>query len=209
MRLVSAIWAEFHPFDTLPFIDDCVAVRDPADLETGDILVLHGGEDISPALYNKGRSSLSGADNTPSKRDRIEWGLIGRAVSLNIPIIGICRGAQMLCAYNGGYLIQHVNNHGRTHTVETSDGEIIRVNSLHHQMMHPGKTNHKLLAWSEHKLSDVYYDEDTNVNVDVEPEYIYFPDIKGFAIQWHPEMMDGDAQATTYLKQHIISTLNV
>lgn len=208
MRLMSALWADFHPFDTLPGITACDTVDDPDDLKTGDILIVHGGGDIHPSLYGKGRSSMSGADYTgPDRRDRLEWALMNRAVELGIPIIGICRGAQMLCALAGGYLIQHVNGHSGNHRVQTNTGSIIQVNSIHHQMMQPQNTVHQLMAWAKTKLSDVYYDEDNLVQVDIEPEYVYFNEIKGYAPQWHPEMLSEKHEANRYLLQHIKETL--
>jgi gamma-glutamyl-gamma-aminobutyrate hydrolase PuuD len=129
-----------------------------------------------------------------------------RASELGLPIIGVCRGAQMLCALAGGILFQHVNHHGGRHVVKTFDDREILVNSLHHQMMCPTGTNHELIAWMPQKLSDVYVDEDRLVpseEVVVEPEFVYFPDIKGFAIQWHPEMMQMDAEANQYVLNFI------
>ena len=87
-------------------------------------------------------------------------------------------------------MIQHVTNHaGAYHRIETSEKKELTVNSIHHQMCVPKGTNHELLAWAAPKLSDVYFDEDKEVNIDIEPELIYYPDLKGLAIQWHPEMM--------------------
>ncbi len=203
MRLVSAIWDDCHPFDNLPFITGTCSVVEPEKLLKGDILIVHGGEDINPALYGKGRSSMSGASHEISRRDRIEWDLMKRAKELGIPIIGICRGAQMLCALEGGYLIQHVNGHSGRHLIEMPNKKFLQVNSIHHQMMQPANSNHELLGWSKTKLSDVYYDVDELVDVEVEPEYIYFPDAQGFAVQWHPEMMRAEEPANIMLLSDI------
>jgi len=208
-RLVSALFHDWGPFGSLPGVEDFAVVDHHSELQKGDILIVHGGADISPALYNKKVSSYTWAKEVPSRQDRIEFDLMKRACELEAPIIGICRGGQMLCALAGGYLIQHVNNHGGGHNVRTNEGRIIRVNSLHHQMMQPGNAKHELIAWADERRSDVYYDEDNLVEVDIEPEYIYFPDVKGFAIQWHPEMMDGDAEANQYLLKDIGERLSV
>lgn len=208
MRLISALWEEFHPFDTLPGVSDCLSIDDPDDLMAGDVLIVHGGGDIHPSLYGKGRSSMSGASRSgPDRRDTIEWALMQRATQLGVPIIGICRGAQMLCALAGGFLIQHVNGHSGMHHVRTNQGDIIQVNSIHHQMMQPQGTVHELMAWAKTSLSDVYYDEDNLVQVDIEPEYIYFNEIKGYAPQWHPEMLSVSHPANKYILQHIKDTL--
>lgn len=203
MRLVSAIWPDFHPFEGLHNITGLDSFEDPDDLKEGDILIIHGGSDIHPSLYNKGRSLHSGASDKPSTRDLIEWALLQKQIQLGNQIIGICRGAQMLCAAAGGYLIQHVTGHGGSHNVKTFDDKVLPVNSIHHQMMQPQGTKHKLLAWSEHNRSSVYFDVDEKVNVDIEPELIHFTEIKGFAPQWHPEMMRADHPANKYLMEYI------
>ncbi len=197
-RLVSGYYEDYYPFDSLPIFNSFITTQDPNDLREGDVLIIWGGADIHPSLYKKGRSRLSWAGEVPSHRDRIEWGLMQRAKELGIPIIGVCRGAQMLCALAGGYLIQHVNGHGGKHVVQTNDGQKFVTNSIHHQMMVPDRTNHELVAWTPAPLSDVYWDEDTPVARGIEPELIYFNDVKGFAVQWHPEMLDVQSTANQY-----------
>ena len=209
-RLVSAIYSDFYPFDKLSFVEGTLATSDPDELNKDDILVVWGGADISPALYNKRLSKRTWADPYPSMRDRIEWALMQRAKDLNIPIIGVCRGAQMLCALAGGYLIQHVNHHaGAPHIVLTIDGEEIQTNSIHHQMMYPFNVPHEMLGRTKEKLSDKYYDVNDLVEVPHEPEYVYFPEVKGFAVQWHPEMMRFPCPATEYVFKTIEEKLNV
>jgi putative glutamine amidotransferase len=199
MRLVSAIYGDAYPFDEVGIFTDFYDTRDPDDLKEGDSLVVWGGEDISPHLYGRERGKYMFADRI-SKRDAIEWALMTRAVALGVPIIGICRGAQMLCAKSGGALFQHVNGHaGPHHRVETDDGEVFYVNSLHHQMMNPEGTEHTLVAWSQDVLSDVHYDINNDVKVEVEPEFVYFPKTKGIAVQWHPEMISPEERCNKYL----------
>jgi gamma-glutamyl-gamma-aminobutyrate hydrolase PuuD len=176
-----------------------VETSDPDTLQPNDILVVWGGGDIHPSLYDKGRSRFSGAYELPSKRDITEWNLMQRAKELDVPIIGVCRGAQMLCALAGGFLIQHVQNHGGRHMVVTNDNQSFPVNSIHHQMLYPFNIEHEMVAWCPTNLSDVHYDVDTDIPMPVEPEFVYFPQIKGFAIQWHPEMLAIEAAANQYV----------
>jgi putative glutamine amidotransferase len=203
MRLVSALYNDFHPFYTIDRFTSFKTIENATELVSGDALIVWGGEDIHPSLYNKGRSRYSGAQEKVSRRDLAEWGMMQRAKELNIPIIGVCRGAQMLCALAGGTLLQHVNNHGGMHTVETFDGEKFKVNSMHHQMMFPSTTNHNVVAWCQQKRSDVYFDVNNTVEIEQEPEFIYFPDVKGFAIQWHPECMDETHPSAIYMNNFI------
>lgn len=209
MRLAAARMGtgDFYPFNKSGLFTDYTFVKGPQELTIDDVLVVWGGADISPSLYNKAVSRRTYAESTPSYRDKYEWELMQRAKQLGIPIVGICRGAQMLCALAGGFLIQDVTGHGSGHTVVTSDNETIKVNSLHHQMMYPWEVDHKLLAWAPEPISVHYLDEDTKVQVPCEPEAVYFPKVRGLAIQWHPEFMDENTEATQYVFRQLKKVL--
>tara|TARA_Y100001970_G_scaffold195429_1_gene237530 strand:+ start:2566 stop:3309 length:744 start_codon:yes stop_codon:yes gene_type:complete len=76
-----------------------------------DGLMLTGGGDVSPSLYSE-RMSSSDDDmcfGTSLERDTVELNLIKKALSDNKPILGICRGMQLLNVYFGGTLIQNVD----------------------------------------------------------------------------------------------------
>lgn len=208
MRLVSTYYNEFYPFNQLQNVIDMVFSNEPDDLTEGDMLLVWGGGDISPTLYNKTPSRQSGATAKLSERDKIEWGMMQRANELHLPIVGVCRGAQMLCALAGGFLVQHVTNHGGRHEVTTKEGGKLITNSIHHQMLYPWGVEHEMLAVMEVPLSTIYVSEDTTVQVPEEPEYVYFPTVRGFAIQWHPEMMDSNSAATQYVLSTIEEKLN-
>ena len=75
----------------------------PADLEQVDGIIIGGGDDISPELY--GGTAVIGVRLDPS-RDALERRLAEEALARNIPILGICRGAQMLNVALGGNLDQ-------------------------------------------------------------------------------------------------------
>ena len=206
MKLYSALYNDFYPFQHMSLFDDYSVVMDPADMDSDDAaLVVWGGEDISPALYNKPVSNYTGAGPRPSKRDAYEWALMQAAQERGIPIIGICRGAQMLCALAGGFLIQDVTGHaiGRQHSVKTKEGRSFAVNSLHHQMLYPWDVEHELIAWSPVPLSDHYMDVNQPIAVPCEPEFVYFPKQKGIAIQWHPEYMEIELEAQAYVAEKL------
>lgn len=171
-----------------------------------DAFILWGGTDIHPSLYNEKMHRTSGAPvDGPSPRDVFEWNALKYCKANNIPTIGICRGAQMQCAFAGGKLFQDVTGHQNGHhLMVTTDGEEMSTTSAHHQMLDLRHTNHELLAWSKHNLSRIYYgsshipdafprNEDFK-----EPEVVYFPDIKGLAIQGHPEWAKEDSAFVKY-----------
>jgi len=209
MRLASAFYGDYHPFDKMGVFNTCQMVMEPSELTTNDCLIVWGGADIFPGLYGKKLSPMGGGGRMISHRDTIEWNLMLQARELRIPIIGICRGAQMLCALAGGYLIQHITDHGGHHKVVTWDNRSFVTNSCHHQMMVPTGTKHKIVAQipANELRSRVYWDEAGTVDHSQEPEFIHFTDVNGFAIQWHPEWMDINSPATQYifdyLKGHI------
>lgn len=202
--------------ETAPFMDgsEIVTIRNPDHLSDDGILVLWGGEDISPRLYKHPRHPTTGPD---SGRDLIEVRLANRAIELGIPIIGICRGAQLLCALAGGSLIQDVRGHSGHHFIVTSTGEQYTVNSIHHQQLYlaeMSKDDYELLAHAEavKQLEDgttVFsnlvgnnhqWKDGIPITVEYEPEAVWFPKIKGLAIQWHPEYMSEAAPVQKYVQ---------
>lgn len=205
-KIASVLCGDGYPFDALlDWEEDPVirarqvyAIDRPDELDKDAILVVWGGADIHPSLYKKGRSHYSEAATAPTKRDILEWECMQLAVKQGNPIIGVCRGAQMLCALAGGHLIQHIEGHGwNEHEVTTKDGRRLYTNSIHHQMMYPFDVEHDLVAWTSQPLSDVYMDEDVNrKDITKEPELVVFPQLKGVAVQWHPEGMHIATPAT-------------
>lgn len=164
-----------------------------------DAIVVWGGADISPTIYNEPVSKYTGADVKLSHRDIYEVQCMKAAIEFGIPIIGVCRGAQLACAMAGGKLIQHVEGHGGDHLITTSDGRSIITSSVHHQMMYPWDVDHQLIAWADKPRSQKHImGNDESVSVECEPEIVFFPKIKALAIQGHPEFMDEECEFVAY-----------
>jgi GMP synthase-like glutamine amidotransferase len=174
-----------------------------------DAVVIWGGTDISPSYYGERPHSENQNQAGPSHRDINEWKAMKYALIHKIPIIGVCRGAQFLCVFSGGKLVQHVTGHeSGNHNVMFSDREeIMSTTSCHHQMMYPWRTDYQLLAWSTARLSDTYQGEDDKELTDVaskfEPEVVYFPKTQGLAIQGHPEWMSEGAPFVEYCNEMV------
>ncbi|SES05885.1 putative glutamine amidotransferase [Tranquillimonas rosea] len=79
----------------------------PSDIAGVDGLIIGGGDDISPDLY--GGELITSARLDP-ERDAMERRLVEEALTRNVPVLGICRGAQMLNVALGGDL--HQNAYG-------------------------------------------------------------------------------------------------
>jgi putative glutamine amidotransferase len=127
---------------------------DPADVLDGlHGLILVGGEDISPLTY--GAEPHPTTDPPNVRRDRAELGLLRGALDRDMPVLGICRGVQLLNILYGGDLVQHVadvtdpaphrpqlGEFGR-HDVTVSGGQlrellgdrVERIHSHHHQAL--------------------------------------------------------------------------
>lgn len=123
-------------------------------LKNIDGLLLSGGIDIDPINYSKDNSEIPG--NFNSERDIFEIEILKEASEKNLPILGICRGCQLINVASGGTLIQdiyefdsncypHKPEQMRSHLAHsiklkdnsilsrTTDQKEIMVNSIHHQ----------------------------------------------------------------------------
>lgn len=99
-----------------------------------DFLILQGGGDVSPELYRQ--------ENTHSRNslfvDIDTLGLITAAKLMGKPVVGICKGAQILNVYHGGSMIQHIDGHAMSGTHELFfEDQTYEVTSTHHQCMKP------------------------------------------------------------------------
>jgi len=73
-----------------------------------DGLLLTGGDDIQPCLYRQARRAGAGLDPPSAERDQLEWDLLAAAEARRLPVLGVCRGLQMLNVYCGGTLHQDI-----------------------------------------------------------------------------------------------------
>lgn len=194
LKFYHAIFADDKPF-RLYFPDaEHVTVDRAEELEKPGVLVIWGGGDISPAIYNRDVHPRTGAGDRITGRDRIEVALARKAIEIGMPIFGVCRGAQLVCAMAGGILVQHVTGHTNSgHLITLKSGKRIPYTTLHHQMMYPWKVKHELLGWTS-RLSHVYegVSEEEAKLIEVEPEIVVFPEINSFGVQGHPEFMAPD-----------------
>jgi putative glutamine amidotransferase len=167
------------------------AVTHPEAIIGAKLLILWGGEDIASSLYNEIPSPYNQASYNMSRRDKIEKSLVEQATYQGIPILGVCRGMQMLAALSGGSLYQHVENHERGYHDITYQGTTIQSNSCHHQMVKA--FDGEVLA-STPCLSPTKHTGNSEVETnDPEPEIIYIPKLRAIGVQGHPEWMPRDS----------------
>lgn len=120
-----------------------VSAVDEAITADFDGLLLTGGGDVDPRLYGeKPHKRVYGVSET---RDYTEWMALDEARELGVPVMGICRGHQLMTVHNGGALRQHIEGHrGSSHLVFGDSGARFRriiggeramFVSLHHQVV--------------------------------------------------------------------------
>jgi putative glutamine amidotransferase len=164
---------------------------DPEVLERIDALVLTGGSDVDPARYG---APAHPATAVVAGRDEAELRLLRAAVDADLPVLGVCRGLQVMAVAAGGRLHQHLpdvagtaehrrsdGTYGR-HVVDTVPGSLCRdilgarldVNSHHHQgVADPGSLTVSALA------------PDGVIEAAEDPGRSFH-----LAVQWHPEDTD-------------------
>lgn len=159
-----------------------------------DGILFSGGEDVDPELY--GEQIKYKTVRVNRQRDDFEFALLDAAIERRLPILGICRGIQMINVKFGGTLIQDIksdtdverehrqpgNRADLTHTVTVTEPESTlagavagscRVNSLHHQAIKRLGRGLKVTAHSEDGLVEA---------VEAADDYPFL-----MAVQWHPE----------------------
>jgi putative glutamine amidotransferase len=165
-------------------------------------LVLTGGEDIDPSHYGAEPSAALGS--VDAERDRFELALFAAARSAGLPILGICRGIQLINVALGGTLYQDLpserpgpvdHNPGaarnaRTHHVCLASGsraahalgvDRLVPNSFHHQAIRDLAPTLVASGWSDDGV--------------IEAAETRADDGWLLAVQWHPEEMHADRLA--------------
>lgn len=166
-----------------------------------DGVLFTGGEDVDPTLYDEKKKYDSVKMNRA--RDDFELALLDRALRGRRPILGICRGAQMINVKFGGSLYQDLkadvpledtpvtlehkqpgSRSDATHSVTVTESQSLvgaavsgscRVNSLHHQAIKRLGHGLKVTAHAEDGLVEA---------VEAADHYPFL-----LAVQWHPEEM--------------------
>lgn len=161
-----------------------------------DGLLLSGGNDIDPTLYGENKD----AHNTPldKKRDTFELEMIDKAYKARMPILGICRGAQLINIYFDGTLYPSMLDLDKYKNHKNSPFPIknmyvrkisklfsiirkkeVPINSIHNQAIDKVGRNLKITACHD-KIVEAIEKEN-------------YPFLLG--VQWHPEYL-------IYLKEH-------
>lgn len=180
-----------------------------AEPENFKLVLFTGGEDVTPSFY--GETSPRRMCGCSPSRDMEEKQVFDLAFKHGILMTGICRGIQFMNVMAGGRLMHHITGHaGSQHNMSMLTGGGFRVNSLHHQMVIPSDFS-IVVGWSTNRISHQYVgDADSNIDYyGQEVEAAIFPEIKGFGVQYHPEMMAPDSEGALYYRQMVINAFEL
>lgn len=190
----------------LPIIGDEDAIKDALSICDG--LILSGGPDIDPIHYGQPIHRLCGEINEP--RDDFEFKLMKAAKAQDIPILGICRGIQMINVYFGGTLFQDVSLKDKDviqHSQKGSRGKgcqtiTVEENSFFHQILDSTAYVNSYHHQSIDQVAPGF--KVTAVAVDGIVEAIEHEDKKIYGVQFHPEMMhENDPKMLAIFKKFI------
>jgi putative glutamine amidotransferase len=170
-------------------------VEDPSEaLELIDGLVLAGGADIDPAAY--GQRAHAETKGTVPERDVFEIALVRAAIERDLPVLGICRGMQLINVARGGTLLQHLperfGHHEHRRVVGSFDGADhdveLRERTLAMQVV--GEARHATKSHHHQgidRLGDGLQVSGTSA-LDGLPEAVELAN-RSFVlgVQWHPE----------------------
>jgi putative glutamine amidotransferase len=173
-----------------------------------DGLLLPGGWDVDPSFYGEKRDDK--VQETDRELDETELSMFRQARERQIPVLGICRGQQVINVAMGGTLVQHLEGHevrelGRSHLAHAIEvdpsselgraaGEDkVRVNSLHHQAIKRlGEGLHQSARGEDGTVEGVESDDGLIV-----------------AVQCHPEELTADMPWARHLFERFVARARV
>ena len=192
----------------IPVTDDLATIEAIVGRLNG--ILLSGGGDMHPRYYNEDPIPENG---TPDElRDQYDVALIKSAVEYQLPVLGICRGMQVINTVFGGSLYQDINvqyadkkpmchsqNEERSVTTQTAsvvtdsllysivNCNTLPINSIHHQAVKRIADGCRAVAFADDGICEAI-------------ESLYYPIL---GVQWHPEHLSGaDAVGEHYDNPH-------
>jgi putative glutamine amidotransferase len=178
----------------LPFVLPVLSPAQSAEvLAELDGLLLTGGGDVAASRY--GEEPAPETYGVDTSRDEWELALVAGARATGVPVLGICRGAQVVNVAAGGTLVQHLpacsdqdhnddeRDHAFVHDVEVAPASLLGsitgsgtfgVNSLHHQAVAKVGLGLRPVAWAPDGVIEAVESTDDDLLL---------------AVQWHPELV--------------------
>jgi putative glutamine amidotransferase len=161
-------------------------------IESVDGLLLIGGGDISPTCY--GATFERETSDVDDDRDRSELALVAAALQGGAPILGICRGAELVNVAFGGTLRQHLPAaEGINHTQPRR-----RYETVHGILLEPESLLAEVVGGKELDVNSIHHQGIDVVGDDLDPvgqaedglvEVVENRQRRVLAVQWHPECL--------------------
>jgi putative glutamine amidotransferase len=169
------------------------------ELSSCDGLLLTGGEDVYPAWYGREYDTLRCTNMNPH-RDSLDIALISKALEMKMPVLGICRGHQILNVYLGGNLIIDIPADFPSPIVHQCEDYI---HCFHNVAVKPksllagiSKCDYSSVTTNHHQAVEqlsplLMANAHSNDNLIEGIEWLH-PEGKSFllGVQWHPERME-------------------
>ena len=194
----SSNYVEWIEDDNTIILDAYAIKNTDSILALADGIILTGGEDINPLEYND-TANIKVCGTINYKRDTLERKLFNFALAYKIPLIGVCRGMQMMNVASGGTLYGDIPSEIGTTVIHRNNGEVMHeiaivdtcslifpirtdtfmVNSWHHQGLNDLSKNLRVIARSFDGLPEAVVMEKST-----HPFMI--------AVQFHPERLGKD-----------------
>ena len=203
---VSSNYVNWISKENTVILDAYTILNTDSILALADGIILTGGEDINPLLY-KDSLNLNVCETINHYRDTLELKLIDYAFKNEIPLVGVCRGMQLINVATGGDLYGDIPSQLGTEVVHRNNGEVMHeitlieecpnifpkgssnftVNSWHHQGLKDISENIKVVAESSDELPEAII-----VDQSVHPYMV--------AVQFHPERLGENHPITKRIK---------
>jgi putative glutamine amidotransferase len=153
-----------------------------------DALIISGGNDLEHQLYESPFCDLE--DVITAERDALEYALLHKALDLNLPVFGICRGYQLINVYFGGSLDKDITVrfgsirysvlpwkrialHRSSFLYQNFERRRISINTLHHQAVEEAASGFFVAAIDSNGMVQAIEHENLPV----------------YGVQWHPEYL--------------------
>ena len=155
---------------------------DEVDTDKYDALVIPGGHNVTPSLYGEERSKYT--SDTDLEKDELQIAAVKRFAEAKKPILGLCRGCQLVNVAFGGTIDQgNGKYHKGWHKVEIAEGSLMydtfsgEVNAYHYHKQQVKELGEGLIAtqWDSENpdLIEGYEHEELPV----------------YGVQWHPDVI--------------------
>lgn len=169
-----------------------------------DKIILIGGQNVDPKFYHAENEAIN--DDFFLARDYYELAIIKEAIKQNKPILGICRGLQLMNVHLGGTLLQNIPNHWQELPSDSLHHDIVidstsPLASIYGQKPYINSFHHQAIDQLADGLTVIARDPRDGIIEAV----VGTDDIAFLGVQWHPELLQEVRQEDLNLFSYFIN----